>query len=412
MQKKYKRILSFIGLLLGVCIFVGIAYLFYDKVLSNPTDVEVIGELSVNYINGFKIDGNNTYNFSVTNNGENDVYYEIIINNLKNYDSKVKYSLHSKEASLAIDKESLDTSTNMLANNILIKMGNTQNFTLTLSDNANTSFKIEIKKTTDLKEYFYATIIKNNDIKDSPITKVSVENATSDEGLIEDLDDDGETYYFRGNVTNNYVLIGEDLWRIVRINGDGTVKLVLDGIAGELSNYNNDVETAEDYQNINIMSVLNNYYETYLTNYEDYIASYKYCFENGRTGEDDNKIYNAYNRLFTNKIPTLNCLGANNSSRIGLLTVDEVIYAGATFDQDNTSYYLYNSNIDNIWWTSSLAKGNLNQFYPFSVEKNGKVVTNTEGTLYRGLRPSINLNRKVTATGDGTINNPYILNLE
>ena len=92
MRKKYKRILIFIGFLILSCIFIGILYLFYEKVTSNDTEVSVVGELSINYINGSLIEDNKTYEFSITNNGENDVYYEILIDNLKNYESKVRYN--------------------------------------------------------------------------------------------------------------------------------------------------------------------------------------------------------------------------------------------------------------------------------------------------------------------------------
>ena len=39
----------------------------------------------------------------------------------------------------------------------------------------------------------------------------------------------GDSYYYRGNVTNNYVLFADKYWRIVRINGDGTVRVIYDG---------------------------------------------------------------------------------------------------------------------------------------------------------------------------------------
>ena len=39
----------------------------------------------------------------------------------------------------------------------------------------------------------------------------------------------GTSYYYRGNITNNYVLFGGFYWRIIRINGDGTVRVIYDG---------------------------------------------------------------------------------------------------------------------------------------------------------------------------------------
>ena len=48
-------------------------------------------------------------------------------------------------------------------------------------------------------------------------------------------------YFFRGNVTNNYVEFAGMLWRIVRINEDKTVKIVLDTSIGPNKYYNSSV---------------------------------------------------------------------------------------------------------------------------------------------------------------------------
>ncbi len=409
MRKKYKRMLAFIGILIVSCVFVGVAYLFYEKVTSNETEVLVVGELSINYINGSLIKNNNQYKFSITNNGSNDVYYEILIDNLKNYESKVKYTLNSPEASISIPDNNLDTNTNILINNVLIPTGATQNFTLELKNNSMTSFNLKVKKTEDLEEYFYATILKNTPSTKNPKTKVGIDIATTNEGLIEDYDDMGLTYYYRGQVLNNYVSLADSLWRIVRINGDGTVKLVLDTDISELANYHNDVKESEDFAHTNILNILNTYYETYLAKYEDYIVSYKYCVEKESTLNETKKVYNAYNRLVTNEIPTFNCLGDSYNNRIGLLTADEVLYAGANFKDDNQSFYLYNADIENVWWTSTLAEATGTDFKPFAVSSSGKMTYDTSGTLFRSLRPTINLNRKVIVTGDGSKSNPYLI---
>jgi len=39
----------------------------------------------------------------------------------------------------------------------------------------------------------------------------------------------GDSYYYRGNVTDNYVLFAGKYWRIIRYNGDGTVRVIYDG---------------------------------------------------------------------------------------------------------------------------------------------------------------------------------------
>ena len=55
---------------------------------------------------------------------------------------------------------------------------------------------------------------------------------TTEKGIYKAEDDYGTTYYFRGKQSYNYVSFANKTWRIVRINGDGSVRLVLDSSAG------------------------------------------------------------------------------------------------------------------------------------------------------------------------------------
>ena len=53
--------------------------------------------------------------------------------------------------------------------------------------------------------------------------------ATTDEGLFMAEDDEGESYYYRGAVKNNYVTFAGFIWRIIRRNGDGSIRLIYSG---------------------------------------------------------------------------------------------------------------------------------------------------------------------------------------
>ena len=53
--------------------------------------------------------------------------------------------------------------------------------------------------------------------------------ATIDEGLYMAEDDEGESYYYRGAVKNNYVSFAGFIWRIIRRNGDGSIRLIYSG---------------------------------------------------------------------------------------------------------------------------------------------------------------------------------------
>ena len=54
-------------------------------------------------------------------------------------------------------------------------------------------------------------------------------NDTEEDGLYMAEDDEGESYYYRGAVRNNYVSFAGFLWRIIRRNGDGSVRMIYSG---------------------------------------------------------------------------------------------------------------------------------------------------------------------------------------
>ena len=402
MRIVYKRSLTFIAILIVLIGCIGIGYLFYDKVILDETQVVVNDELSINYLDGQNIITNGEYRFSVTNNGNNDVYYRISINDITGYDENLTYTLTSNDTNIKIEKKALDVDNPVIANNILIPALETKNFILTVNGNTNTSFSLNVEKIEDVEEYFYMTILNNNELK-KPTTIVGEEISSTNEGLIEAKDDDGATYYFRGAVDNNYVSFANLIWRIVRINGDGTVRLVLNETIDTLSTYNTE-ETS--FKETALYDSLETFYENNLNYYEKNIANSKFCSETSIT---DNK-YNAYTRIITNEIPTFNCLGTSFISRIGMLTVDEIVYAGALYDEENTNYYLYNSEIENLWWTSSLARKDDSSIYPFLVSPNGSLTESVASTLYRGVRPVINLSRNTKVSGTGTLTDPYAVN--
>ena len=72
-----------------------------------------------------------------------------------------------------------------------------------------------------------ASLRDSNTLK-TPITTPGAAISTADEALLASTEDDyGTSYYFRGAVTNNYVEFANKCWRIVRVGGDGSVKLIL-----------------------------------------------------------------------------------------------------------------------------------------------------------------------------------------
>ena len=295
-------------------------------------------------------------------------------------------------------------------------------------------------------------------------------------------DDYGTSYYFRGNVLDNYVSFANKTWRIVRINGDGTVRLVLDDVAKDSNGkgistafntnsndnayvgymYGTPGSTTYDatHENINdstIKTVVDKWYEDNLkNNYANYLADTLFCNDkklasNGiggvttQLGYGTNTTYYAsaerlqystgttsittlkptfkcaetasdtYSR-FTVNVTTLangNKTNGNLEYPIGLLTADNIIYAGGSSEEEtlNKSYYLYNSLITSFWWLSTP-----NEYFSDASNSNVYGVNSFSGRVSvfgdvknsQALRPVINIKKDVLiGSGDGTSSNPY-----
>ena len=91
----------------------------------------------------------------------------------------------------------------------------------------------------DLETKGWKTILANNTVKET--TPNFASTATTNEGLYKAQDDLGTSYYFRGAVNNNWVKFGKDssnkdiYWRIIRINGDGSIRMIYTGTTAPTS---------------------------------------------------------------------------------------------------------------------------------------------------------------------------------
>lgn len=399
MKRKFKSMLTIIGFLICICLSLGVGYLFYEK-HSDEAIIVVDGNITINYLTGneFNLKNDGELCFSVTNNSADKVYYYIQLSDIKGPNDNVTYELKNSDGNLNISN---DLKSDIISNSIAIDAGTTQNYTLNFKsgEEKNYSGKVIVASIQNEAMSFKDLILAQNEIYDESLTKIG-EAATVDEGLITDLDDLGTAYYFRGNVVNNYVSFAGLTWRIVKINGDGSVKLVLDNVIDVLTMYDEDNIA---YDESLIKDNLENWYDLNLTNYSDYIASSKFC--NDIT--INNNVFSAYNRITTDFNPSFVCLGEEISAKIGLLTADEVMLAGGSKDK-NENYYLYNENIKTPYFTMTGAKY-VNLFYPFMVSTDGSIINDIAGNLLRSARPVINLSENVKVNGTGTLNDPYVV---
>ena len=286
-------------------------------------------------------------------------------------------------------------------------------------------------------------------------TNVCVVDSQSITGVNKEtcVDDFGGTLTTdKATFTTNVV---DSIWRIIRINEDGSVRMVTENTVGNSTyNYYEDdnayigymygtagsstyEETHKNTNDSTIKTYLDNWYKTNLNGYTSYMATTA-GFCNDRSVAPAAKIwhklydtalgygrndtyYGAFHRLSIYK-PQFKCPQANDlftittstkgnkalTYPVGLLTTDEVIYAGAVEARDEgvkkVNHYLNN---DTAYTTMSVARyngGGLNIYYSY----NG-LVSDT-GDDRDGVRPVINLSSDVeTISGDGTINNPYVV---
>lgn len=397
MRLRFKSALGFIFLLIAICAFLGVGYIFYGKI-SNDSDIVVDGKITINYLTGkkFELNGNNEVSFSVTNNDIETKYYYIQLTDI--YAKDVKYELTSSD-NLKIANE---LKSEIISNQVSINAQETVNYTIkfTTKDNEKYSGVIQIGEKNDENNTFADVIIANNKLNETSLTK-NGESATLDEGFLKSTDDLGVAYYFRGAVSNNNVKFADKNWKIVKINGDGSVKLVLDGTIEELNKY---YESEFSFENSKISESLNNWYNVNLKDYSDYIAYYKFC--NDIVTEEESTNYIGYSRIITNKIPMYVCLGNKVNTKIGLLTADEVSMAGASTNE-NKSFYLYNENIKTAYYLMTGAEYKNGTYYPFLVNTDGSIIANTAGNLLRSIRPVINIIKNAKISGNGSLEEPY-----
>ena len=277
----------------------------------------------------------------------------------------------------------------------------------------------------------------------------------------------GDSYYYRGNVTNNYVLFADKYWRIVRINGDGTVRVIYDGTSahanGESSSdrqigtsaFNSSYKDnayvgymygktgastyAETHANTNdstIKAYLDNWYKTNIlgTVHEQYLADNVFCNDRSISSNKPNKRYNnlgygadttAYrwhnfaDSSFNNKM-MLTCPQKNDAFTVsdtnkgngaltygvGLVTTDEVVLAGG-WKSSNLKFYLYNGQ---SYWTMS--PSDFDATFGLGeriVASNGLSETLGNVIHINGARPTLNLKSEVLSRGIGTVSDPYHL---
>ena len=102
-------------------------------------------------------------------------------------------------------------------------------------------FDKEMPKITTAEETLELLNIKKNTSNPTSFANPSTTNETAN-GLFSMQDDYGTSYYYRGTAPNNYIKFGKNAsgqdmwWRIIRFNGDGSIRMLYDGTGSEGTN--------------------------------------------------------------------------------------------------------------------------------------------------------------------------------
>ena len=497
--------LSVFVMVIGI---LGVSYALFMKVDQSEEQTVQSGSLIMQlsaYDGSTVITDNNTpiddnegllskgYSFSVTNNGTLPITYYIAL-----YDNPDDTS--TNKVNYNYIKVSLDNGTPFTLGSITAKDSagryilkqdislapdkyDTHNIKIWLDEDTPES---EIGKTISLKIYAYGEVCEDGECnggKTDNVKKiisqldttgkcptlnedgsVSVTAVEATNGyLCKAKDAYGDSYYYRGNVTNNYVKFADKYWRIVRINGDGTVRVIYDGTSAHAngesssdrqigtsafnSSYNDNAYVgymygttgastyAAAHANTNDSTIkvyIDNWYKTNIlgTANEQYLADNIFCNDRSISS---NKSSSSYNNLgygtnktvyrwyyfadssYNNKM-MLTCPQQNDAFTVsdttkgngaltypvGLLSTDEIVLAGG-WSASNSGYYLYSGQ---YWWASSPYNFR-SDAYVRDVGSDGNANDNYYVDHSIGVRPVFNLKAEVLAQGTGTASDPY-----
>ena len=289
-------------------------------------------------------------------------------------------------------------------------------------------------------------------------SQIELENDKSDRGLYQAEDDYGSSYYYRGNISNNNVYFGGYYWQIIRLNGDGSIRLMYNGNIKNASGvdqsiglsefnpwnnpayvgymYGNNIGTRENNikneNNSIVKTLIDDWYKTNLLEaYDSYIDDAGFCGDrsiytgDGFSTDNWTNFASEYRlRYNSTKSPTLKCPDVENdfytinsasignkalNYPVGLITADELAFAGMVNELTNLHGWAYNNYnyytmTPKLFYSTGMAPyvwvmdGNDDNFGEWRIGSNISV------------RPVINLKSDVEITGGiGTINDPFVI---
>ncbi len=224
---------------------------------------------------------------------------------------------------------------------------------------------------------FIKLYLENNKTEEVKVLADNIKDNNSNNNNFKNINGN---YYFEGTDTNNYLTYSNLIWRIIRVNDNDTVTVVLDNSITSLA-----AGTSKTYSNSYINMWLND-------NDKEY------------TGILENNLNNTNNYLtYTNTCndtiddtKNITCKETIENNLITVPSLNDYVNTGGqkSFMNNEEYYYLVNNNKDEKLWY---------------VDKDGKVST-SDGADILGVKPVITIKNSVKlVSGDGSKDNPYTI---
>ncbi len=306
---------------------------------------------------------------------------------------------------------------------------------------------------------FSNMILNNNGGKDAieakptPNLKLA---STTNEGMFMTEDDYGSSYYFRGTVDNNWVYFGGFYWRIMRINGDGSVRMIYTGTTAPtesqkvimtgsgtsigttaFNSTKNNIESAGYMYELGnqhgftessvIKTYIDQWYENNILNTGNHllISDAIYCNDRDEyTASNGNAYFGSYYRtshgLNEGFTPSLKCNKADSFTvddeingngallyPVATVTADDLNFSGFKSWVNITTNYLYTNY---GFWTMSPVRFFSNESSFVILNSSGHLGSGGTATFHSSVRPVISVSSNVNVTGSGLWNDPYTIN--
>ena len=501
-KDKRKKILKVSGLVGLFLLVFGLSYALFTVTLNGTKKVKVkTGKLElqlldennqditnpnnagyvINLENQVPVDdetglGTGAFEFKLKNNGSIDARYTIYLDDValevgedRLLDSAVRYSLTKNgSADSAADLTTIGANPNRKLDEGVIKKDVTNTYTLKIwiDEEAgneamdkvfSTVLRVEGEqyvKTGEFDDGTAAAVLYEEGVKQEYNATEGLPNGLDSEneesGLIKYTDENGvNTYMYRGINVNNYVSFAGDTWRVLRIQEDGTIKLIrnqaldyvntefdygytetVNGVTYDYVPFYKQIDGPQYnvYTGSNIEGYLSAWYQSALSSYDDKIVTNKYCSDRYESAEDSDikttffsnydNMYGVFDRgvitggddiySYIRWSPSLSCTSGDEiTAKIGLITADEYIIAGGGA-LGNISNYL---NKGYTYWTMSPMGYDSSAPFALSyvVYQNGSLTGNS--VLTGGALPVITLKADtIFAGGNGEESTPYIIN--